>query len=223
MREVRHPPAGDPLGPDLDQAGPGAGRSDRGRPILLGLAKSVQICPLSASVSKILNMAMMAAYDEALTVEGWTRCARTRRCIVERAVPTTSSVSLIRGAIRHFAPSHSTGIDETLQATWRQSVLRGHAGSARRAVNMREFMYQRRGSDPYAPMQRVAADRNVCGGKLRRRDAIEPRIRSRIPVNPDIGIIKDIFERLPPWKVFEVSIATRGVATTMPHYFQSFS
>jgi malate dehydrogenase (oxaloacetate-decarboxylating)(NADP+) len=39
-------------------------------PILLGLAKSVQICPLSASVSKILNMAMMAAYDEALTVEG---------------------------------------------------------------------------------------------------------------------------------------------------------
>jgi malate dehydrogenase (oxaloacetate-decarboxylating)(NADP+) len=32
-------------------------------PILLGLAKSVQICPLSASVSKIINMAMMAAYD----------------------------------------------------------------------------------------------------------------------------------------------------------------
>jgi malate dehydrogenase (oxaloacetate-decarboxylating)(NADP+) len=32
-------------------------------PILLGLSKSVQICPLSASVSKILNMAMMAAYD----------------------------------------------------------------------------------------------------------------------------------------------------------------
>jgi malate dehydrogenase (oxaloacetate-decarboxylating)(NADP+) len=32
-------------------------------PVLLGLSKSVQICPLSASVSKILNMAMMAAYD----------------------------------------------------------------------------------------------------------------------------------------------------------------
>jgi malate dehydrogenase (oxaloacetate-decarboxylating)(NADP+) len=32
-------------------------------PILLGLSKSVQICPLSASVSKILSMATMAAYD----------------------------------------------------------------------------------------------------------------------------------------------------------------
>ncbi|HZZ35470.1 MAG TPA: NADP-dependent malic enzyme [Caulobacteraceae bacterium] len=32
-------------------------------PVLLGLSKSVQICPLSASVSKILNMAMMAAYE----------------------------------------------------------------------------------------------------------------------------------------------------------------
>ena len=35
-------------------------------PILLGLSHSVQICPLSASVSKILNMAMMAAYDRPL-------------------------------------------------------------------------------------------------------------------------------------------------------------
>jgi malate dehydrogenase (oxaloacetate-decarboxylating)(NADP+) len=34
-------------------------------PVLLGLSKSVQICPLSASVSKILNMAMMAAYEAA--------------------------------------------------------------------------------------------------------------------------------------------------------------
>ncbi len=33
-------------------------------PVLLGLSKSVQICPLSASVSRILNMAMMAAYDQ---------------------------------------------------------------------------------------------------------------------------------------------------------------
>jgi malate dehydrogenase (oxaloacetate-decarboxylating)(NADP+) len=33
-------------------------------PILLGLCKSVQIAPLSASVSKIFNMAMMAAYDQ---------------------------------------------------------------------------------------------------------------------------------------------------------------
>ena len=32
-------------------------------PILLGMSKSVQICPLSASVSKILQMATMAAYD----------------------------------------------------------------------------------------------------------------------------------------------------------------
>src|SRR5580692_6208827 len=36
-------------------------------PILLGLSKSVQICPLSASVSKILNMAMMAAYESSAT------------------------------------------------------------------------------------------------------------------------------------------------------------
>ncbi len=35
-------------------------------PILLGLDKSVQIAPLSASVSKILNMALMAAYDQPL-------------------------------------------------------------------------------------------------------------------------------------------------------------
>ncbi|MDR3508859.1 MAG: NADP-dependent malic enzyme [Caulobacteraceae bacterium] len=34
-------------------------------PVLLGLSKSVQICPLSASVTKILNMATMAAYDQA--------------------------------------------------------------------------------------------------------------------------------------------------------------
>jgi malate dehydrogenase (oxaloacetate-decarboxylating)(NADP+) len=32
-------------------------------PVLLGLSKSVQICPLSASVSKILNLATMAAYE----------------------------------------------------------------------------------------------------------------------------------------------------------------
>jgi malate dehydrogenase (oxaloacetate-decarboxylating)(NADP+) len=35
-------------------------------PILLGLEKSIQIAPLSASVSKILNMALMAAYDQPL-------------------------------------------------------------------------------------------------------------------------------------------------------------
>jgi malate dehydrogenase (oxaloacetate-decarboxylating)(NADP+) len=33
-------------------------------PILLGLSKPVQIAPLSASVSRILNMALMAAYEE---------------------------------------------------------------------------------------------------------------------------------------------------------------
>ena len=32
-------------------------------PLLLGLSRSVQICPLSASVSQILNMAVFAAYD----------------------------------------------------------------------------------------------------------------------------------------------------------------
>jgi malate dehydrogenase (oxaloacetate-decarboxylating)(NADP+) len=36
-------------------------------PILLGLSKSVQIAPLSASVSKIFNMAMMAAYEQPVT------------------------------------------------------------------------------------------------------------------------------------------------------------
>ena len=34
-------------------------------PILLGMSRPVQIAPLSASVSKILNMAMMAAYERA--------------------------------------------------------------------------------------------------------------------------------------------------------------
>jgi malate dehydrogenase (oxaloacetate-decarboxylating)(NADP+) len=39
-------------------------------PMLLGLSRSVQICPLSASVSKILQMATMAAYDRpAVSVE----------------------------------------------------------------------------------------------------------------------------------------------------------
>ncbi|HEY5070905.1 MAG TPA: NADP-dependent malic enzyme [Caulobacteraceae bacterium] len=35
-------------------------------PVLVGLSKSVQICPLSASVSKILTMAQMAAYERPL-------------------------------------------------------------------------------------------------------------------------------------------------------------
>ena len=35
-------------------------------PVLLGMSKSVQICPLSASVSQILNLAMLAAYDRPL-------------------------------------------------------------------------------------------------------------------------------------------------------------
>ncbi|WP_334160651.1 NADP-dependent malic enzyme [Phenylobacterium sp.] len=38
-------------------------------PILLGLDKAVQITPLSASVSRILHMATMAAYDRALDVD----------------------------------------------------------------------------------------------------------------------------------------------------------
>jgi malate dehydrogenase (oxaloacetate-decarboxylating)(NADP+) len=38
-------------------------------PILLGMEKSVQICPLSASVSKILQMATVAAYDGQQRVE----------------------------------------------------------------------------------------------------------------------------------------------------------
>ncbi len=36
-------------------------------PVLVGLSQSVQICPLSASVSKILTMATMAAYGRRLT------------------------------------------------------------------------------------------------------------------------------------------------------------
>jgi malate dehydrogenase (oxaloacetate-decarboxylating)(NADP+) len=32
-------------------------------PILLGLSRPVQICPLSASVSQIVTMATLAAYD----------------------------------------------------------------------------------------------------------------------------------------------------------------
>jgi malate dehydrogenase (oxaloacetate-decarboxylating)(NADP+) len=36
-------------------------------PILLGLDKAVQICPLSASVSKILQMATVCAYERQLT------------------------------------------------------------------------------------------------------------------------------------------------------------
>jgi malate dehydrogenase (oxaloacetate-decarboxylating)(NADP+) len=36
-------------------------------PILVGLSKPVQICPLSASVSTILSMAQMAAYDTPVT------------------------------------------------------------------------------------------------------------------------------------------------------------
>jgi malate dehydrogenase (oxaloacetate-decarboxylating)(NADP+) len=42
-------------------------------PVLLGLSKSVQITPLSSSVSRILNMAMMAAYERPLT-ETEARC-----------------------------------------------------------------------------------------------------------------------------------------------------
>jgi malate dehydrogenase (oxaloacetate-decarboxylating)(NADP+) len=38
-------------------------------PLLLGLSKPVQICPLSASVSQILTMATFAAYDLGATVE----------------------------------------------------------------------------------------------------------------------------------------------------------
>jgi malate dehydrogenase (oxaloacetate-decarboxylating)(NADP+) len=38
-------------------------------PLLLGLSKPVQICPLSASVSQILTMATFAAYDVRATAE----------------------------------------------------------------------------------------------------------------------------------------------------------
>ena len=38
-------------------------------PLLLGMSRSVQICPLSASVSQILNMAMFATYDVRATVK----------------------------------------------------------------------------------------------------------------------------------------------------------
>ena len=35
-------------------------------PILLGLTKAVQICPLSSSVSRILQQAVLCAYDRPL-------------------------------------------------------------------------------------------------------------------------------------------------------------
>jgi len=38
-------------------------------PIVLGLCKPVQICPLSASVNQILNVATFAAYDVRAGVE----------------------------------------------------------------------------------------------------------------------------------------------------------
>ena len=38
-------------------------------PVVLGLSKPVQIAPLSASVSQILNMATFAAYDLRAKVE----------------------------------------------------------------------------------------------------------------------------------------------------------
>ncbi|RAK57182.1 NADP-dependent malic enzyme [Phenylobacterium deserti] len=38
-------------------------------PILLGMSHAVQICPLSSSVSRILHMATMAAYEQPLNVE----------------------------------------------------------------------------------------------------------------------------------------------------------
>ena len=41
-------------------------RPKRIGPILLGLDRAVQICPLSASVSKILHMATFCAYDRPL-------------------------------------------------------------------------------------------------------------------------------------------------------------
>ena len=39
-------------------------------PILVGLSRSVQICPLSASVSKILTMAQLAAYEQPQSATG---------------------------------------------------------------------------------------------------------------------------------------------------------
>jgi len=44
-------------------------------PILVGLSKSVQICPLSASVSKILTMAQMAAYEQPLVEDSMSSAA----------------------------------------------------------------------------------------------------------------------------------------------------
>ena len=41
-------------------------------PLLLACRKSVQICPLSASVSQILNMATFAAYDVRASSRGLT-------------------------------------------------------------------------------------------------------------------------------------------------------
>ncbi len=55
--------AGVPLGIDLDQDAAGAGRFNGDRSYLVGLEKSVQIVPIGAKDSDIVNMAAIAAYN----------------------------------------------------------------------------------------------------------------------------------------------------------------
>ena len=50
----------------FDEVDAGMGGATVLGPIVLGLSKSVQICPLSASVSQILNMATFSAYEAPL-------------------------------------------------------------------------------------------------------------------------------------------------------------
>ena len=54
-------------------------------PILVGLSKPVQICPLSASVSKILLMAQMAAYDRPLAESASSGLGRRFMSLLNRS------------------------------------------------------------------------------------------------------------------------------------------
>ena len=106
-------------------------------PILLGLSKSVQICPLSASVSKILNMALMAAYeqpfgDRSPGLNSAVRpCARADRETAHRA-----------GGIGHARRRGAIGIDfgttntvisasaPTARRGWSHFAVRGRGASS---------------------------------------------------------------------------------------------
>ena len=81
-----------------------------------------------------------------------------------------------------------------LQATRGQCVFRFHVGY-RRAIDVREFMHEGRNGGPHPSIQREVADRYVPYRKLGRREPVESRIASRVPVNPNARIIPNVLER----------------------------